>query len=118
MVCARIFQKMSRQGCAQITMFWSVIVMVFVRKMASLYLVDGVTSNVSFESVTNLLVPALLVIKLFSKGCLASLKWMLSFVGSESSNALQLLKSGLISCFGITLILYSRLFDVQRVCAV
>jgi hypothetical protein len=43
---------------------------------------------------------------------------MLSFVGSESSNALQLLKSDCISCDSITLILYSRLFDVQRVCAV
>jgi hypothetical protein len=95
-----------------------VIVVVFDQKMALLYLVNGVTSNLSFKSATSLLANVLLANKPFSKGCLASLKWMLSFLGSESSNALQLLKSDCISCDSITLILYSRLFDVQRVCAV
>ena len=118
MVCTLNFHVMSRQGCVHIIMFWSVIVMGFVQKMALLYLINFVTSNLSLKSVTNLLVPVLLVNKLFSKGCLACLKWMLSFVGSESSNALQLLKSDRISCNSITLILYSRLFDVQRACAV
>jgi hypothetical protein len=114
MVCTLNFHVMSRQGCVQIIMFWSVIVMVFVQKMALLYLINFVTSNLSFVSVTNLLVPALLVIKLFSKGCLAGLKWMLSFVGSGSSNALQLFKIDRISCDSITLILYSQLLDVPR----
>ena len=64
MVCTLNFHVMSRQGCVQIIMFWSVIVMVFVQKMALLYLINFVTSNLSFVSVTNLLVPALLANKL------------------------------------------------------
>ena len=116
MVCTLIFQLICRQGCVQIIMFWSVIVMVFVQKKALLYLINGVTSNLSLKSVTSLLADVLLVHKLFSKGCLASLKWKLSFVGSESSNALQLLKSDRISCDSITLILYYQRFDVQCGC--
>ena len=87
-------------------MFWSVIVMALVQKMALLYLINGATSNLSFESVTSLLAYVLLANKLFSKGCLARLKCKLSFVGSKSSNALQMLQSDRISCDSVTLILY------------
>ena len=66
MVCTLNFHAMSRQGCVHIIMFWSVIVMGFVQKMALLYLINFVTSNLSLKSVTNLLVPVLLVIALRS----------------------------------------------------